>query len=60
MEATMEKTSCPQPSYFEKNKFTILRNITYLTVIFLLIIIPTFKIVKIDMQEMKLIFLEIL
>jgi ferredoxin-type protein NapH len=43
--------SCPQPSFFEKNKFTILRNVVYLTVIFFLIILPTFKIVKIDIAR---------
>jgi len=50
MQATAN-LSCPQPSFFEKNKFTILRNISYLTVIFLLIIIPTFKIAKIDIAR---------
>ncbi|WP_028949781.1 4Fe-4S binding protein [Sulfurihydrogenibium subterraneum] len=43
--------SCPQPSFFEKNKFTVLRNIAYLTVIFLLIVLPTFNIVKIDIAR---------
>lgn len=43
--------SCPQPSYFEKNKFTILRNIVYLSVIFLLVVIPIFKIAKIDIAR---------
>jgi len=44
-------TSCKQPSYWETHKFTILRNIVYLVVIIVLIIIPTFKIAKIDLAH---------
>ncbi|MCX7738694.1 MAG: 4Fe-4S binding protein [Hydrogenothermaceae bacterium] len=43
--------SCPQTSFFEKNKFTILRNVAYLFVIALLVIVPMFNIVRIDIAR---------
>ena len=43
--------ACPQPSYWETHKFTILRNIAYISVVLALIIIPTFKIAKIDIAH---------
>ncbi|WP_456402502.1 4Fe-4S binding protein [Persephonella sp.] len=43
--------SCPQPSYYETHKFTIWRNIAYIVVIIALIIIPVFKIAKIDLAH---------
>ncbi len=44
-------TACQQPSYWETHKFTILRNVVYIIVILALIIIPTFKIAKIDIAH---------
>ena len=43
--------SCQQPSYWETHKFTILRNTVYILVILAVIIIPTFKIAKIDLAH---------
>ncbi|NPA16799.1 4Fe-4S binding protein [Persephonella sp.] len=43
--------SCPQPSFMETHKFTVLRNTVYLIVILALIIIPELKIAKIDLAH---------
>ncbi|MBK3331644.1 4Fe-4S binding protein [Persephonella atlantica] len=43
--------ACPQPSYWETHKFTVMRNLVYILVILALIVIPVFKIAKIDLAH---------
>jgi len=43
--------SCPQPSFWDTHKFEILRNTVYILVILALIILPTFKIAKVDIAH---------
>ena len=47
----MEATINNSPSWWQTHKFTIFRNIVYIAIIIALIIIPTFKIIKIDLAH---------
>ena len=50
-QAVQQTQQCEKPSWWKTHKFTILRNIVYISVILALIIIPTFKIIKIDLAH---------
>jgi len=50
-QASLNQNQCEQPSWWSTHKFTIARNIVYIAVVIALVIIPEFKIIKVDIAH---------